>query len=518
VVGLIHPEKHFTDDKAGGLRRRTYRQLRRHWHFENALGLFDIGPTRSFGVHVYGLALDSPSFLSASNLYHPETVERSLLHDGSGSEPSHKTEGGKWELRPHSHRIFRVDEGLLAAWREILEEGNGPVLETRMVYVVNRSTAEVLSKLAAAPRLASLQLEYSQGWNETTEFNRGVFEKTWGEPETPDRVILQGPHLYVANPAYKSPNPTMKHKQDWSPLDLETLSADSLPVTSYKPSLSMETYSASYTHWGANRVPARDYFRVAWRNMAANGGERTLIPAIIPPGFAHIHGVTSAGSLAIPQSLASIAGAMASLLLDFSVRVAPKSTISAATVSRLAFPQGKLDGFLRLRSLRLNAVTQLYAKLWEDAYLDDFRSDVWAGGINYEGRPLLGDVGPAWAEESPLRRASDRRQALVEIDAIVALALGISAEELCTIYRSQFAVLYGYDRNRDFYDRCGRLVPSTVISTWRKKGNLISPEERTATNASGNTYTYELPFVNLDREADMRQAYAHFEQVLSERS
>jgi len=36
------------------------------------------------------------------------------------------------------------------------------------------------------------------------------------------------------------------------------------------------------------------------------------------------------------------------------------------------------------------------------------------------------------------------------------------------------------------------------------------------TNASGNTYKYELPFRTLDREADMRQAYARFEQLLKD--
>lgn len=100
----------------------------------------------------------------------------------------------------------------------------------------------------------------------------------------------------------------------------------------------------------------------------------------------------------------------------------------------------------------------------------------------------------------------------------MALSLGISADELCTIYRTQFPVLYGYDRIVYFYDANGRLVPNEVLKVWRHKGDAITQEERTATNASGNTYEYELPFVTLDREADMRQAYAHFERILQERS
>lgn len=31
-------------------------------------------------------------------------------------------------------------------------------------------------------------------------------------------------------------------------------------------------------------------------------------------------------------------------------------------------------------------------------------------------------------------------------------------------------------------------------------------------------YIYELPYVTLDREADMRKAYAHFKRALAERT
>ena len=83
------------------------------------------------------------------------------------------------------------------------------------------------------------------------------------------------------------------------------------------------------------------------------------------------------------------------------------------------------------------------------------------------------------------------------------------------VYRTQFAVLYGYDHKDYVYDANGRLVPNAVLTVWRKKGERMSAEERTATNQAGNTYTYELPFRLLDREADMRSAYAEFERRLA---
>ena len=129
--------------------------------------------------------------------------------------------------------------------------------------------------------------------------------------------------------------------------------------------------------------------------------------------------------------------------------------------------------------------------------------------------PSSGAVGPEWTASTPLRIAEDRRQALVEIDALVALMLGVTADQLCTIYRTQFAVLYGYDHNTYVYDANGRLVPNEVLSVWRKKGDKITGAERTATNQSGHTYIYELPFRLLDREADMRTAYAEFERRLA---
>ncbi len=519
TTGLIHPESHFTDEKAGPLRSEAYSRLRRHWQFANELKLFEVGNRKDFGVYIYA-APSNVGFKQATSLYHPATIERSYLHDGSGEQPGLKDPEGHWDMRPHRGRIITVDDETLRTWHAVLEDGTVPVRQTRMVYAVNQATAAVLDKLALAPRLGELGLEFSQGWNETTDFNKGYFTKSWGSVDSWDDVILQGPHIFVANPFYQYPNKTMSSHRDWSAVDLETLAPDALPITSYKPAGDPVRYNAAYTRWGPDKLPARDFYRVAWRNMTDNVGERSLIPAIIPPGAAQIHGITALGFPDLEgHKLAAVAGVMSSLIVDMSIRIAPKGTISAKTVQRLpAASDGSLMGPLVLRSARLNSVTEAFGNFWTDCYRTDFESDAWAGGLEFAGRQSISRIDHEWTHDVPLRRASDRRQALIEIDAIVALTLGLTADELCTIYRTQFAVLYGYDRNSYFYDINGRLVPKSVLTTWRTKGDRITEAERTATNPAGNTYTYELPFVTLDREADMRQAYAHFERILAERS
>jgi hypothetical protein len=513
TVGLIHPETHFTDEKAGPLRAQTYSHLRRHWHFVNERVLFDIDHHVSYGVHVYAAGRDV-DFLQATNLYHPQTVAGSLRHNGEGEEPGLKDREGKWDLRPHRSRIVTVTDATLATWHAVLEDESVPVRQSRMVYAVNRSTAAVLDKLSKSKRIGDLGLEFSSGWHEKNDRTKGFFDVGWGPVDSWDEAILQGPHIFVGNPFYKLPNETMLHNQDWSPIDLETLAADAMPVTAYKPAGDRAIYDTAYTRWGGEKRPARDFYRVAWRAMAANANERTLIAAMYPPGSAHVHTVNTFAAMTSNRDTVLASGLMKSLSLDLLVRTAPKSAVTASTINRLPLIFGQLADLVIARTLRLEAVTAAYAPLWNEVWKPS--SAGWAGGVEYPARRQFSTAPLTWGAQSPLRRASDRRQALVEIDALIALALGLTADELCTIYRTQFAVLYGYDRNVYFYDANGRLVPNEVLKVWRQKQDAISEEERTATNASGNTYTYELPFRTLDREADMRQAYAHFEQLLKE--
>ena len=496
AVSLVHPESHFTEAKAGVLRKNAYLRLRRHWQFINELSLFDVHHLVSYGVHVYGGTQFSPNFKQAVSLYHPTTVAESLVHDGSGSLPGFKDENYNWDRRPHRDRIIRVDLQELEVWHSILEGSDTPLLETRMVYTVNREAAAVLAKLAAQPRMRELGLHYSGGWNETTDRRKGYFDVEWGHPEKWSDAILQGPHLGVSLTMQKQPNPTMKHNQDWSFIDLEAMPEDFIPATAYKPQRDVKpNYNADYGTWefDGEQIRVADTYRVAWRRMAATTGFRTVYPALIPPGAKHVHPVYAAGHSQPDRTV--LAGAVASTFLsDFFLRSRGGAEVTFGNFAGLPFFENE-DARRRVKQiyLQLNCLTGAYDPLWEEI------------------------LGEPWSRDKALRIDEERRAAQIEIDVIAAISMGISADELCMIYRTQFPVMRRYDQE-DHFDANGRIVPKEVMDLDKKAGGeeVLSVADRTwAHPQSGVEYTYEYPFRVLDREADMRAKYAELEQELT---
>ena len=311
----------------------------------------------------------------------------------------------------------------------------------------------------------------------------------------------------------KQSNPALKNNLDYSEVDLEAMPKGFIPRTGYQPARSTEeekaVYRAEYTQWWRERevqdedgetrtiteaAPALDFFRVAWRRMAAPTGFRTLYPAIIPPGTAHVNPINIAGSDE-PHDIALMTGFLSSILSDFWVRTIRVADILSGVVDSLPLPivTQSLKNEVADRALRLNCLTSAYADLWREV------------------------TGTEWARDVAYRTAVDRRQALVELDALGAIALGVSVDDLCTIYRTTFPVMRQYER-KDRYDAAGRLVPAEIVKLAAKRGDetgaSLTEDERTWVHPqSGVTYVAAPPFVRLDREADMRAAYARFEHL-----
>lgn len=506
IVGLIHPESHFTELRAKHLRRETYQRLRRHWQFRNEKRLFEIHDAKEYGVHVYGTA-GPVRFLQAASLYHPDTVNRSLHHDGSGSVPGVKDDDGNWDLRPHAERIIEVTTTQLADWAALIDEPGTPPAEARMLYPVNRASAEVLDRIAAAPRLGNVDFEWTRGWEEDRDRKLGFFKSASAVPDRWEGVILQGPHLTVGSPLHQQPNSTMRSNQDYSSIDLDRIGEDFIPRTNYQVAKPYKEYIAAYPKWHGK--PSSTYFRLAWREMCDVATVRTLQTALLPPGPTHVHAVHTFTLPNADRELVALAGISHSIIADFMVKAVGSGHVKFGFWRQIPFPiDHPLTSQLLLRTLRLNCLVRPYAPIWKELYNETWHQDSWVPhiGVDYADRAPLGEVGSKWEWATPLRRAADRRQALVEIDAIVAIMLGITAEELTTIYRTQFPVLQKYERDA-LYDVTGRQLPGKLAVQYRKNGALKADD----LTVDGNTYVE--PFTEVDRERDMKLAHKHFSEI-----
>ena len=115
----------------------------------------------------------------------------------------------------------------------------------------------------------------------------------------------------------------------------------------------------------------------------------------------------------------------------------------------------------------------------------------------------------------------DRRQALVDLDALGALALGVSIDDLCIIYRTTFPVMRQYER-KDRYDVNGRDVPADIVKLAKKQGDETGASLSARTSGPGCTPNPKSPTSPLPRSGSSigrrtcGRAYARFLPLLEE--
>ena len=535
--GFLHPEGVYDDPKGGTLREALYGRLRYHLQFQNALTLFPINSSQKFSLNIYGPSR-KPSFIHVANLFHAKTVDACFAHDGNGEVGGIKTDANQWSMAGHRQRLISIGEQSLTLFAQLYDEPDTPPQQARLPALHSQQMQSVLRKFTAySMRLGDLtdnQIYASQHWNETIAQQDRTIRRETDFPDSTSELVLSGPHFYVGCPLYKTPRAICTEKGHYDSLDLTTLPDDYLPRTNWWPDVSPEEYRARTPRvpWGEKKI-VTEFYRLMNRRRINSARERTLVSAIQIIGSGHINGCYSQTFQEI-ESLLLLTAVSNSLLGDFYIKSTGKSDYLGDVASKLPFLSAGYKSALLV--LVLNCLTTHYANLWAKCWDEDFCQQCWTKDDPRLPNSFFTDLTPTWQRNCALRTDYARRQALVEIDVLVAQALKLTLDELITIYRVQFPVMQHYERDT-WYDRHGRIVFTNnkglagVGFPRKGKGRGANKEigwEDIAEMPSGavsrtimddtlpggpieRTITYEAPFDRCDRVQDYRLAWAFFE-------
>lgn len=535
-LGLIHPEGVYDDPKGQSLRKEIYQRLEYHFQFVNVLKLFqEILHWVTYGVNVYSGDKGKIGFYNINNLFHPSTIENSFKQETNeivgGLKVRLENGSYKWNIKPNKNRVLFFDEEVLKVIAKTFEDSDD-WKSAKLVSIHAQEMIDSIKKIGRFPRTVDrFENKVSEGWHETNDINNDNIQRETKYPDTDKyEMIYSGPHIYTANPLYKTPRKTCVIHHDYDIIDYLKISEDYIPRTNYTPQNVSAGYEDTikgfqigndkYDNW-------LDYYKIAFRKMLSQSGERTLSGAIIPPKTAHVNGLISI-IFKNQDKLLEFNALTDSLVYDFYIKTIGASNFTDSRIRNLPLGvEEKYKPALFIRTLQLNCLNKYYAPLWEENFEEAFTKDNWS--IEDERLKPFSSLEKEWSWDSPLRNYFERRQALVEIDVITAMALNIGLEELILMYNIQFPVLQQneddtwYDTTGNIVFTCSRGLTGVGLDRpdWNKIKDMKAGETYVHTIEKSELYkgekvTYYAPFTKQDRVEDYKIAWAHFERFFGE--
>lgn len=489
------------------------------------------------------------SFDTISNLYDAKSIVECYQGEASAPIPGIKDANGDWNIAGHPDRIIHVTQRELEVFAKLFD-GNDKWQQARLPVLHVRSLIGALSCIASQTQYISdikTEIFGSEMWHETNAQKDGTMVRNVHFPESLTDMIISGPHIAVANPCFKTSRSICRLNSDYDNIDLTSISDSYLQRCNYQPYCAPEEYEerAPLTPWNCKNYYS---YRIAMRNMFNQGGERTLMSAIIPPKVGHVHAVYELG-FKNDVDTALMSGLMESIPYDFYIKATGKGSGGIGVLGGLPIIRSIYSIRIILTTLLLNSLNEYYAPLWKKCWNVVWPFTTWSKSDPRLSPARFTSLTSEWTWDTPLRTDYERRQALVEIDVLTAMALGMTLQQLKTIYRIQFPVLQSYEADT-WYDANGRITFTNNRSLtgvgftrpeWENAG-AVQPIKRGDAPWDGimkhapagyvfartitddtmpggpvqRTIEYAAPFERCDREQDYETAWKFFEEKYKE--
>lgn len=486
ISAFVHPDGVYDDPKGGTLRNKLYPKLRYHFQFANELRLFaEVDHHTGFSLNVYS-NIESYVFESISNLFAVATIEQCFDDSIQGNIPGIKDENGNWNVNGHPSRVVHVGQKELELFANLFDD-NDNWHEARLPSIHSQELIDVLNLInqynhsIKNDKLVDISTVM---WDETKSLREKTTEVFEGFPEDNISTIYSGPNIGLANPLFKSCRKPCELNSDYDIIDLTTLSEDSIQRLKYTVSCSVSDY--------INKSPfSGEYisdYRIVMREMIGLSAERCLLATIIPPQSGHI--LTVFG-VKIKNDIYNIAGSFASLVSDYYIKAVGRNHMQMPILSSLPHIVGEFSKMVSVRAALLNSLNNRYADLWKREYSAEWVTDSWSKSDPRLDNKRFSTLTSEWTWDTPLRTDYERRQALVEIDVLTAMALGMTLEQLKTIYRIQFPVLQQYEADT-WYDANGRIVFTTNRSLVGVGFDRPTWEHNVKGSPAGKVFTREI--------------------------
>ena len=326
---------------------------------------------------------------------------------------------------------------------------------------------------------------------------------------------------------FKTSRRICKLNSDFDNVDLINISQDYMQRCNYKPFHSASDFISKMPTVDSGHK-YHEYYKLVSRRMLNQSGERTLVCTIAPKNSTCINTLTSI-VFENYNSLLLVSALFASLPYDSFIKTLGRNDFYYESAKSLPYIDSEYSKELKVRSLLLNCLSNCYNELLHSVDLTDFNALSWSKFDPRLDNKRFTTLTSEWTWDTPLRTDYERRQALVEIDVLTAMALGMTLEQLKTIYRIQFPVLQQYEADT-WYDANGRIVFTTNRSLvgvgfdrkeWEGNvkgamdGMVFTREIEDDTMPGGpvkRTVEYVAPFDKCDREQDYETAWRFFEE------